>query len=63
MTPSPLHLVRNLPEGGEEHGIGPAPVPVTPLGVVNQDAQVVCLVAAGCQFPEPCAVACWLGKR
>ena len=62
---SPLQLVRQLPQRRVEDGVGPGAVPLAPLGVVNQCSKVVCVIAAGCQFPDPCAVACWLdpGKR
>lgn len=58
----PLHLVRDLPERREEHGIDPCAVPRALLGVGDQLTEP-CLIQAGCQFPEPCKVVCWLNVR
>lgn len=62
---SPLQLVRQLPQRREEHGVCPHAVALAPLGVVDERPKVVCVIAAGCQFPDPCAVVCWLnpGER
>jgi hypothetical protein len=59
---SPLRLVRQLPEGREEHGIDPRAVAARLFGELDQLTEP-CLVQAGCQFPEPCKVVCWLNVR
>ena len=62
---SALELVRDLPERREEHGVSACAVSERRFRVVDQRGQLIapCLVAAGCQFPEPCREVCWLNVR
>lgn len=53
-------FIRQLPERGEEHGVGAHAVPVGPLGVVHQLSQEC--AHGGCPFLlriTACRRGCW----